>query len=157
MRDWRPQTAADLPEGLILFDGVCVLCCGWAGFVIARDPARHYRFVPIQSALGRALGARFGIDPEMPQSNMVVRDGQAWFKGDSALRVWRDMPGWRWTRGLRILPRPIRDLLYDLVARNRYRLFGRRESCLVPTPELRSRFLTTMEDLTAAVRPPGAP
>jgi predicted DCC family thiol-disulfide oxidoreductase YuxK len=147
MRDWRPQNAADLPDGLILFDGVCVLCAGWVAFVIPRDPEGRYRFVPIQSELGRALAVRFGIDAEAPQSNVVIRDGKAWFKADAALRVWRDLPGWRWTRVFHALPRPVRNLLYDLVARNRYRLFGRRETCLVPTPAIRSRFVATPNEL----------
>jgi predicted DCC family thiol-disulfide oxidoreductase YuxK len=156
MRDWRPQAAADLPDRLILFDGVCVLCSGWIDFVIARDPGQRYRFVAIQSALGRALAARFGIDPDMPQSNVLVRDGQAWFKGDSALRVWRDLPGLRWTRVVELLPRPIRNMAYDLIARNRYRLFGRHPACMVPTAEIRSRFLATSDDLGAAPRQAGA-
>jgi predicted DCC family thiol-disulfide oxidoreductase YuxK len=147
MSRWRPQPAADLPDRLIVFDGVCVLCSGWVNFIIARDPAKRYRFVAIQSELGRALAIRFGVDPDDPQSNVVIRDAQAWFKGDSALQVWRDMPGWRWTRVLWLLPRPLRNLAYDPIARNRYRLFGRHDTCLVPTPEIRSRFVATASEL----------
>jgi predicted DCC family thiol-disulfide oxidoreductase YuxK len=149
MSRWRPQPAADLPDRLILFDGVCVLCSGWVDFVIARDPAQRYRFVAIQSELGRALAIRFGVDPDDPQTNAVIHDAQAWFKGDSALQVWRDMPGWRWTRVWWLLPRPVRNVVYDLIARNRYRLFGRHDACLVPTPDIRSRFLATAGDLPA--------
>lgn len=145
MRAWHPRPAPDLPEGLILFDGVCVLCAGWVRFVIPRDPQGLYRFVAVQSEAGTHLARRFGIDPAAPQTNVVIRDGTAWFKGDSALRVWRDLPGWRWTRVLRLVPRPVRNLLYDLVARNRYRLFGRHETCLMPTPEIRARFPATLD------------
>jgi predicted DCC family thiol-disulfide oxidoreductase YuxK len=149
MPDWRPQPAADLPDRIILFDGVCVLCSRWVRFVIARDAAQRYRFVAIQSELGRALAARFGVDPDMPQSNVVVRDAQAWFKADSALQVWRDLPGWRWTAGLKLLPRAFRNVVYDVIARNRYRLFGRHGACLVPAPEIRRRFLVSERDLAA--------
>jgi predicted DCC family thiol-disulfide oxidoreductase YuxK len=149
---WRPVTAGDLPERLILFDGVCVLCAGWVRFVIARDPAGLYRFVPIQSEAGRALAQRFGIDADAPQSNAVVRGGCAWFKGDSVLQVWRDLPGWRWTGILRLVPRLLRNVVYDLVARNRYRLFGRRDACLVPTEDIRSRFVFAAEALAAKPR-----
>jgi predicted DCC family thiol-disulfide oxidoreductase YuxK len=148
MRDWHPQAATDLPEGLILFDGVCVLCAGWVNFIIPRDPEGRYRFAPIQSELGRVLAARFRIDAEAPQSNVVIRDGQAWFKADSALRVCRDLSGWRWTLVFRLLPRPLRNIFYDLIAQNRYRLFGRRDTCLVPTPALRKRFVVTTNDIS---------
>jgi predicted DCC family thiol-disulfide oxidoreductase YuxK len=152
MRNWRPVPADELPERLILFDGVCVLCAAWVQFVIARDPAGLYRFVPIQSEAGRALAQRFGIDAETPQTNAVIRGGRAWFKGDSALQVWRDLPGWRWTRVLRVVPRMVRNVIYDLVARNRYRLFGRRDTCLVPTPVIRSRFVFAAEALLTKPR-----
>jgi predicted DCC family thiol-disulfide oxidoreductase YuxK len=148
MRDWHPQAAADLPEGLILFDGVCVLCAGWVNFIIPRDPDGRYRFVSIQSEPGHELAARFQIDAEAPQTNVVIRDGKAWFKADSALRVFQDLPGWRWTRVFRLLPRPTRDFVYDLIAQNRYRWFGRRDTCLVPTPAIRSRFVVTQNDLS---------
>jgi predicted DCC family thiol-disulfide oxidoreductase YuxK len=146
MRDWRPQKAADLPEGLVMFDGVCVLCSGSVKYIIPRDPEGRYRFVSIQSEFGRVLARRFGIDVEAPQSNVVIRDGMAWFKGDSALRVLRDLPGSGWTRVFWILPRPMRNFFYDFVARNRYRFFGKQETCFVPTPELRSRFLIAPDE-----------
>ena len=148
MSDWRPQPAADLPEGLILFDGVCVLCAGWVHFIISRDPEGRYRFVSIQSEPGRALAARFQIDAEAPETNVVIRDGKAWFKADSALRVCRDLRRWQWTQVFRLLPRPLRNIFYDLIAQNRYRLFGRRETCLVPTPAIRGRSVGTQIDMS---------
>ena len=148
MTRWQPQSAPDLPDGLILFDGVCVLCAGWVKFVIPRDPDGRYRFVAIQTPAGAILAERFGVDRDYPQTNVVVRAGKAWFKGDSALRLWQDLPGWRWTGLAWLLPRGLRNLVYDLIARNRYRLFGRTQTCLVPTPQMRSRFLTRPEELT---------
>lgn len=148
MRHWRPETATDLPEGLILFDGVCVLCAGWVNFIIPRDPEGRYRFVSIQSEPGRALAARFHIDTEAPETNVVIRDGKAWFKADSALRVCHDLRGWRWTQVFRLWPRPLRNVFYDLIAQNRYRLFGKRDTCLVPTPAIRRRFVVTHNDVS---------
>ena len=142
MTRWHPQAALDLPDGLILFDGVCVLCAGWVKFLIPRDKDRRYRFVAIQSPAGADLARRFGIDPDYPQTNVVIRDGQAWFKGDSALRVWQDLPWWRWTCVARLMPRALRNFFYDRIALNRYRLFGRHDVCMVPTPEIRSLFIT---------------
>jgi predicted DCC family thiol-disulfide oxidoreductase YuxK len=141
-RDWRPLPADDLPDRLILFDGVCVLCSRWVAFVIARDPAARYRFVAIQTPLGRTLAARFGIDAENPQTNVIVTGGRAYFKFDSVIAVLRDVPGWRWTRVADAFPRPVRDFFYDRIAQNRYRVFGRHEACLVPTPDVRARFLS---------------
>jgi predicted DCC family thiol-disulfide oxidoreductase YuxK len=148
MRYWRSETATDLPQGLILFDGVCVLCAGWVNFIIPRDLEGRYRFVSIQSEPGRALAARFRINAEAPETNIVIRDGKAWFKADSALRVCCDLPGWRWTQLFRLLPRPLRNVFYDLIAQNRYRLFGKRDTCLVPTPAIRSRFVGTPTDVS---------
>lgn len=139
-RSWTPADADGLPDGLILFDGVCVLCDGWVRFVIRRDKAQRFRFLPIQEPTGRALAARFGIHPDVPQSNVVIVDGTAYFKWDSAVAVLSTLPGWRWFRATRLLPRPLRNWLYDRVARNRYWLFGRYDYCLVPDPAEAHRF-----------------
>ncbi len=141
-RDWRPQPAPDLPDGLVLFDGVCVFCSRWVQFAFARDRAAHFRYVPAQSAYGRVLVARFGIDPDDFETNAVVEDGRVLFKSDAALAVLAHLPGWRWIRLLRAVPKGLRDRLYDRVARNRYRLFGKSEACLVPTPDLARRMVT---------------
>jgi len=141
-REWHPLPADGVPDRVILFDGVCVLCSRWVAFVIAHDPAAGYRFVAIQTPLGRTLAARFGIDVENPQTNVIVMGGRAYFKLESALVALAEFPGWRWTRIAYALPRRVRDFLYDRIAQNRYRLFGRRESCMVPTPDVRVRFLS---------------
>ena len=140
MKSWRPVLAEGVPDRLILFDGVCVFCSRWARFVIVRDSEARYRFVTVQEPLGAALAQRFGIDPAMPETNAVILGGRAYFKSDAAIAVLSSLPRWRWARGLRRVPRPVRDGLYDIVARNRYRWFGR-DACLIPTPELAARFL----------------
>jgi len=126
---------------VILFDGECILCSHWVSFVIRNDPAGLFRFVSIQGASGTDLAARLGIDPRAPETNAVTADGHVHFKSDAALAVLSRLPGWRWTRIARIVPKPIRDWLYDRVARNRYALFGRNDACLVPSPDVARRFI----------------
>ncbi|MFN3930268.1 MAG: thiol-disulfide oxidoreductase DCC family protein [Brevundimonas sp.] len=142
MSRWSPREARGEPEGLILFDGVCVFCSRWVRFVIDRDPQARFTFAPIQSERGQALAVRFGIDPEAPQTNAVIWNGQAWFKSDAALTVLGELDGTRPLAGLKAVPRAIRDPVYDLIARHRYRIFGRTEVCMVPSAEDRARFVS---------------
>jgi predicted DCC family thiol-disulfide oxidoreductase YuxK len=140
-QSWEPRTIDGVPDGLVLFDGVCVLCSGWVRFLIERDGVEFFRFTPIQSPYGRALARRLGIDAETPETNAVILGGRAYFKADSAIHALTRVPRWGWVRVFSILPRRLRDWLYDRVARNRYRMFGKTESCMVPTPELMRRFI----------------
>ncbi len=128
-------------DDVILYDGVCVFCSRWVQFVIARDTAKRFRFTPIQSPYGTRLAQAFGIDPQEPDTNAVVHGGKAHLKSDAALTVLSSLPGWGWTRALLAIPKPLRDAVYSLVARNRYRIFGKYESCFVPDAELRRRVL----------------
>ncbi len=128
-------------DDVILYDGVCVFCSRWVQFVIARDAAKRFRFTPIQSPYGTRLAQAFGIDPEDPDTNAVVHGGRAHLKSDAALTVLSNLTGWGWTRVLFAVPKPLRDPVYSVVARNRYRIFGKYESCFVPDAELRKRVL----------------
>jgi predicted DCC family thiol-disulfide oxidoreductase YuxK len=128
-------------DDVILYDGVCVFCSRWIQFVIARDTARRFRFTPIQSPYGVRLAQAFGIDPEEPDTNAVVHGGKAHLKSDAALTVLSNLAGWGWTRVLFSVPKPLRDVVYGVVARNRYRIFGKYESCFMPDAELRRRVL----------------
>ncbi|MFC7379072.1 thiol-disulfide oxidoreductase DCC family protein [Brevundimonas sp. GCM10030266] len=141
MTRWSPQPAPDEPDGLILFDGVCVFCSRWVRWVITHDRERRFRFLPIQSEAGRALAVRYGIDPEAPQTNAVVLGGRIFFKSDAALTVLGALPKTRALKALKATPRLLRDPLYDLIAKNRYAVFGRTDACVVPSPEDRERFL----------------
>lgn len=125
-----------VPDGTVLYDGVCVLCSAWFRFVAARDPQARFRFTPIQGAYGRWLATQLGIDPDRPQTNAVVLDGRAYVRSDAALQVLRRLPGWSWSAMALLTPHPLRDGIYTRVARNRYRLFGRTATCLVPSQEL---------------------
>ena len=128
-------------DDVILYDGVCVFCSRWIRFVAARDTSQRFRFTAIQSPYGTRLAQAFGIDPQDPDSNAVIHRGVARFKSDAALTVLSLLPRWRWVRLLRLVPKPLRDAAYDLVARNRYRIFGRYEECFVPDAGLRARVM----------------
>ena len=138
---FEPARVEDIPSGLVLFDGECVLCSGWVRFILERDRDARFSFASIQGSTGATIARRLGIDPSDPATNAVVIDGIAYFKSDSALAALSRLYGWQWTRILRTFPRWLRDIVYDRVARNRYSLFGRTDSCMVPRPEQRSRFL----------------
>ena len=128
-------------DDMILYDGVCVFCSRWIRFVAARDVARRFRFTAIQSGYGTRLAQAFGINPEDPDTTAVVHGGEAFFKSDAALTVLSNLPGWGWTRVLRAVPKPMRNAVYSLVARNRYRIFGKYEECFVPDAEMRARVM----------------
>lgn len=127
---------------ILLFDGVCNLCNGAVQWVIARDPSARFRFASLQSEAGRALLAKHGL-PEGALDTVVLVDGDAHFtKSDAALAVARRLGGaWSLLAVFSLVPRPLRDAVYDWVARNRYARWGKRAECWVPTAELRARFL----------------
>lgn len=138
---WHAVDAPDLTQDIILFDGDCVLCSRSARFVHERDKAGRFAFVAIQSPFGRTLAARFGIDPDRPQTNVAVIDGRAYFKSDAALRVAAELRPRHWAARLGAVPKSLRDFVYDRVARNRYAWFGRREQCWVGDPAFKARIL----------------
>ncbi len=121
-----------MPPQIILFDGVCVLCSRWYRFVTARDPNRRFRFVAVQSEEGRTLAEKFGIDPDNPETFILVADGKAYVRSDAILRILAELPRWRWTIVSRAIPAALRDALYNVIARNRYRWFGRLDVCVLP-------------------------
>jgi predicted DCC family thiol-disulfide oxidoreductase YuxK len=130
-----------LDDDVILYDGVCVFCSRWIRFIAARDKDRRFRFTAIQSGYGTRLAQAFGIDPKDPDTNAVIHDGIASFKSDAALTVLSHLPGWGWVRALRAVPKPLRDAVYNLVARNRYRIFGKYQECFVPDAGFRDRVM----------------
>ena len=146
----RPYSYRDDPsvprfpddKGLIVFDGVCVLCTGFARFVLTRDRDFAFRLTTAQSPLGQALFRHYGLDTETYETNLVLIDGRAHAKLDTVVAVAQRLGGpWRLLWTLRLLPRPVADWIYDRVAQNRYRLFGRTDACILPPPEWRARFL----------------
>lgn len=128
-------------DEVILYDGVCVFCSRWIHFVATRDVAHRFRFTAIQSDYGTRLANAFGINPSDPDTNAVIHGGKACFKSDAALTVLGALPGWGWTRVLFGVPKLFRDAVYNLVARNRYRIFGKYDECFVPDAAMRARVM----------------
>ena len=127
---------------VILFDGVCNLCNGAVQFVIRRDRSANFQFAPLQSAFGESVIQRHDFPKPVADSIVLVDAEGIWQKSDAILRIARKLPGgWPLLYGFIILPKFIRDGIYDWIARNRYRFFGRQLHCMIPTPELRARFL----------------
>ena len=128
-------------DDVILYDGVCVFCSRWVRFVAARDREARFRFTAIQSPYGTRLARAFGIDPQDPDTNAVIHGGVAYFKSDAALTVLSHLPGFSWVRALFAVPKPLRDAVYNMIARNRYRIFGKYEACFVPDADMRDRVM----------------
>ena len=126
----------------ILFDGVCNLCSGFVVFTIKRDPDAKFKFASLQSNEGGNLQKEFGIDPDNIKTMVLVENDNYYIKSDAVLRIFKHLDGmWFILYYLIYIPRPIRNFVYDLVANNRYRWFGKKDVCMLPSPELKKRFL----------------
>ena len=126
---------------IVYYDGLCGLCDGFVRFIVARDRGARYRFAPLQ---GETARARLGDDLPLDRLRTVVLDegSELRTKSDAALAILAGLGrGWPLLGVLRIIPRPLRDLVYDFVARHRFRWFGKRDACRIPGPEERDRFL----------------
>lgn len=133
--------AASGPDSIILFDGVCNFCNRTVQFILPRDKQRRFRFAALQSETARELQQQFHW-PDETDSIIVVEGDRYYTRSTAALRIVRKLPGlWPVLSVFAILPRAFRDFLYDAFARRRYRWFGKRDSCLLPSPGDRERFL----------------
>ena len=129
-------------SAIILFDGVCNFCNGSVNFIIERDMVNYFKFTPLQSEIGQKLLDEYNIDKIQTDSVVLIEDGKAYTRTTAALRITRKLRGaWRLFYGFIVVPSFIRDYFYKLFAKNRYRLFGKTEACMMPTPEIRARFL----------------
>jgi predicted DCC family thiol-disulfide oxidoreductase YuxK len=137
----QPETRSG-NRPIILFDAMCVLCSANAQFVLKYDRKGHFRLASMQSDAGAALYRKFGIDPADPESMIVVDGDSALRNSDAVLAIYAAL-GWPWRLATvaRLVPRPIRDTVYGWIARNRYRLFGKRETCWLPSAEQADRLL----------------
>jgi predicted DCC family thiol-disulfide oxidoreductase YuxK len=127
---------------IVLFDGECNLCSGTVQFVLRRDRRARFRFASLQSPKGRELALGCGATGDCLDTLILIEEARCFARSSAALRVVRRLP-WPWPLlyGFIVVPRPLRDLVYRWVARHRYRWFGRRSTCLMPTPEVQARFL----------------
>jgi predicted DCC family thiol-disulfide oxidoreductase YuxK len=127
---------------IVLFDGVCNLCNGTVQFIIRRDPDAKFRFASLQSNAGQEWMRHFGKDPSVLHSVLVIRNGKLYERSDAALLIAANLRGpISAMRVFRIIPRFIRDAAYNFIAGNRYNVFGKQNECMIPTSELRERFL----------------
>ena len=127
---------------IILFDGVCNFCNGAINFVLKQDKKGIFKFAPLQSEAGQMLLQHYNLSMKEFDSFILIDKGKVYKKSAASLRVMNKLP-WYWKEAqiLRMIPTAFRDAIYDFIAKNRYKWFGKKEQCMVPTPELRSRFL----------------
>lgn len=136
-----PPTIPD-DHPIVLFDGVCNLCTGTVRFVIPRDPQGTVYFASLQSSVGQELLARFDLAADEFDSFVLVEGDRHYTKSTAALRIAKYLGGaYAWLSLLRVIPRGLRDAVYDVVSNHRYQWFGRRKECMVPGEDVRSRFL----------------
>ncbi|WP_312933240.1 thiol-disulfide oxidoreductase DCC family protein [Pseudomonas sp.] len=140
----RPAPAPLLQPGetVVLFDGECKLCNGWVRFLIRHDPAQRLRLAAVQSPEGQTLLAWAGLPLDQFDTLAVIRDRACWLRSEAVFEIIGQLPAaWRPLRLLRAVPRVLRDWAYDRIARNRYRLFGKYDRCLLPNADHEQRFL----------------
>ncbi len=131
-----------IPEHLLLFDGVCVLCNRSVQFVIKHDKTRKFRFASLQSDFGSKVLDGFNLDKTLTDSVIYVRSGNVYTKSDAALRIAKTFGGfWKMSVVFFIFPRFLRNIVYDFIARNRYRWFGKTESCMMPDNSVTDLFI----------------
>ncbi|MEF2967085.1 thiol-disulfide oxidoreductase DCC family protein [Paenibacillus sp. M1] len=137
------RTGREFPNAVVLFDGVCHLCQGAVKFIIRRDPRGRFKFASLQSEAGRRLSGEEAEPSGTPGTIVLIdRNGASYTRSTAALRIAKGLKfPWPLLYGFILVPRPIRDAVYRWIAANRYRWFGKDEACLVPTPEIRGRFL----------------
>ena len=127
---------------IVVFDGVCNFCNGAVNFIINRDPNGTFAFTPMQSNLAKELMAKYQMNNVDIDTFLLIKNDQCFVFSSAALEITKGLTGfWYLFNIFRVLPGPIRDIFYKLFARNRYRLFGKKSTCMVPSEEVRSRFV----------------
>ena len=129
-------------DNVLLFDGLCNLCNGSVNFILKRDEACKYKFASLQSEIGIELAKKYNIDTNIVDSIVLIRDDKVFIKSSAILEVLKDLPiGWRLFRIGIILPKFVRDWLYDIIAKHRYKIFGKKDECPTPSKDVQDRFL----------------
>jgi len=127
---------------VILFDGVCNLCNASVNFVIRYDPHKKFKLSSLQSDQGKKLLTENHFDSAYNESIILVMNGSVYRKSHAVLEIAKHLSGpWKFLRIFRVIPYSLLDIIYDLVARYRYKIFGKRKECRIPTPDLMDRFL----------------
>ncbi|MDP4132141.1 MAG: thiol-disulfide oxidoreductase DCC family protein [Bacteroidota bacterium] len=132
----------DQNKNIVLFDGVCNLCNDLVRFIIKRDADGKFKFASLQSEIGQQWLRTVGLPVNEFESFVLISGNEYYLKSTAALKMLRELGGiWKAFYVFILVPLPVRDFLYDMIAKSRYRIFGRRDTCMVPTPELQERFL----------------
>lgn len=130
----------------VLFDGVCNFCNGWVQFVIKRDPKKYFRFASLQSQVATSLLEKQHLHVSF-DSIVLLTENKHYTESTAVLHICKELSGfWKWLYLFILIPKPLRDRVYRWFAKNRYRFFGKQESCMLPTPEIRNRFLEMTSD-----------
>lgn len=130
-------------QQIILFDGVCNFCNFWVNFIIDRDKKDLFRFAALQSEKGQELLERFRMDSNSLDTFVLIEDKKVYTKSTAALRISRNLMGiWKFLYFLILVPKPFRDFIYTLIAKNRYKFFGKRDTCRIPNEEDKKKFLS---------------
>lgn len=128
---------------VILFDGVCNFCSAGINFILRQDRKGVFRFAALQSEAGQKLLRQYGMPTEHFDSFVLIDNGRVYRKSAAGLEVYGRLPWyWKWTKLLWVVPKVVRDAVYDLIARNRYKWFGQKDQCMVPSPDVQARFLS---------------
>ena len=127
---------------IILFDGVCNFCNRTINIILKHDKDAHFQFAPSQSTAGKDILQQFGLDQKASASVILIDNEKVYTKTDAVIQIATHLKGWpRLFRFIKFIPKPIRDFGYDLIAKNRYAIFGKRETCRIPDESIRHRFL----------------
>lgn len=142
-RDDPSVPGFDDSRPIIIFDGHCVFCAGWARFVLKHDRQMRYRLVIAQTPLGEALYRHYGLDTRDYETNLLIERGRAYSKSEATIRMLTGLGApWSLASVLRVIPLVLRDAVYGFIARHRFKIAGRRDSCYLPTAKERARFLS---------------
>lgn len=133
----------DIDENhILLFDGVCNLCNGIVLFTIKRDPKAKFKFASLQSKIGQSLLKKFGLPTDDFHSFVYINGDKCFLRSSAGLHVLKELGGfWKLSYGFIIIPKVIRDFIYNIIAKTRYKIFGKRDNCMIPTADLKHRFL----------------
>lgn len=128
-------------NGIILFDGECNFCNSSVQFIIKRDKKAYFTFTSLQSEIGKTYRKQFSI-PKDVDSLILIEGGHCYMKSSAALRICKKLDGgWKILSSFLLIPSPLRNVCYDVIAKNRYKWFGKQERCMLPSPEIKKRFL----------------
>jgi predicted DCC family thiol-disulfide oxidoreductase YuxK len=136
------MSTSEVQNPVILFDGVCNLCNGSVLFILNRDPSGIFRFAPLQSETGKNLLSKFVLPNDKFDSIILVENNEYYLRSTAALKILQRLGAlWKTVYVFMLVPRPVRDYIYDIVARNRYKWYGKRAECMIPSSDIESRFL----------------